>query len=70
MASTAALSAHSRSQSPTLVAPIVLFGRLLFALIFLMAGPNHFASQTIVYAASRVFRWLPLPCRFQVSSPF
>lgn len=53
MASTAALSAHSRSQSPTLVAPIVLFGRLLFALIFLMAGPNHFASQTIAYAASQ-----------------
>jgi putative oxidoreductase len=25
----------------------------LFALIFVMSGPNHFASQTIAYAASQ-----------------
>jgi putative oxidoreductase len=31
----------------------VLLGRLFFALIFLMAGPNHFSSQTIAYAASQ-----------------
>jgi len=30
-----------------------LLGRLFFALIFLMAGPNHFSSQTIAYAASQ-----------------
>jgi len=32
---------------------VVLLGRLLFALIFLMAGPNHFSSQTIAFAASQ-----------------
>jgi putative oxidoreductase len=26
---------------------------VFFALIFLMAGPNHFSSQTIAYAASQ-----------------
>lgn len=31
----------------------MLLGRLFFALIFLMAGPNHFSSQTIAYAASQ-----------------
>ena len=53
MASTAALSVHSRSQAPAIAAPIVLVGRVFFVLIFLMAGPNHFASQTIAYAASQ-----------------
>jgi putative oxidoreductase len=32
---------------------VVLLGRLLFALIFLMAGANHFSGQTIAYAASQ-----------------
>ena len=32
---------------------LVLLGRCLFALIFLMSGPNHFSSQTIAYAASQ-----------------
>jgi putative oxidoreductase len=32
---------------------LVLFGRLLFVLIFLMAAPNHFSKQTIAYAASQ-----------------
>lgn len=32
---------------------IVLLGRLLFALIFIMSGPRHFLSQTIAYAASQ-----------------
>lgn len=32
---------------------VVLLGRLFFAAIFLMAGPNHFAKQTIGYAASQ-----------------
>jgi putative oxidoreductase len=31
---------------------VVLLGRFLFVLIFLMAGPNHFSRQTIAYAAS------------------
>jgi putative oxidoreductase len=60
MASTTTLSARSQSagsQSRSLpqevAAPVVLLGRLLFGLIFVMAGPNHFASQTIAYAASQ-----------------
>ena len=31
---------------------LVVLGRFLFALIFLMAGANHFNKQTIGYAAS------------------
>ena len=50
---TAALSTRSLSQAPALAAPVVLLGRLLFALIFLMAGPNNFSGQTIAYAASQ-----------------
>jgi putative oxidoreductase len=34
-------------------AVVVLLGRLLFVLIFLMAGPNHFSKQTIAFAASQ-----------------
>jgi len=33
--------------------PVVLLGRLLFALIFLMSGLGHFSKQTIGYAASQ-----------------
>ena len=33
--------------------PVVVLGRFLFALIFLMAGANHFNKQTIGYAASQ-----------------
>jgi len=32
---------------------VVLLGRFFFALIFLMAGANHFNKQTIGYAASQ-----------------
>lgn len=32
---------------------IVLLGRLLFGLIFILSGPNHFSPQTIAYAASQ-----------------
>lgn len=37
----------------TASAPIVLLGRLLFAIIFIMSGPRHFLSQTIAYAGSQ-----------------
>lgn len=54
---TAATLPRSNTQSPTqapaISAPVVLLGRLFFALIFLMAGPNHFAHQSIAYAASQ-----------------
>ena len=33
--------------------PIVVLGRLLFVLIFLMSGPRHFTSGVIGYAASQ-----------------
>jgi putative oxidoreductase len=32
---------------------VVVLGRFLFGLIFLMAGANHFSNQTIGYAASQ-----------------
>lgn len=48
------LTAASSSRSEVSVsAPIVLFGRLLFVLIFLMSGPMHFSRQTIGYAVSQ-----------------
>lgn len=55
MATAATFSNRSESapQASSFAGPIVLLGRLCFALIFLMAGPNHFASQTIAYAASQ-----------------
>ncbi len=37
----------------TAIAPVVLLGRILFVLIFVMAGFNHFSSQTIAFAASQ-----------------
>jgi putative oxidoreductase len=40
-------------QAPAIAGPLVLLSRLFFVAIFLMAGPNHFASQTIAYAASQ-----------------
>lgn len=52
-ATAAAYSARSVTQAPAVAGPVVLLGRLFFALIFLMAGPNHFSSQTIGYAASQ-----------------
>jgi putative oxidoreductase len=32
---------------------VVVLGRFFFALIFLMAGANHFSGQTIAFAASQ-----------------
>lgn len=51
-AGTTAISYRSQTQSAAEVA-IVLLGRFLFALIFLMAGPSNFSKQTIAYAASQ-----------------
>jgi putative oxidoreductase len=55
MATAATLSNRSQSltQAPAITGSVVLLGRLFFVLIFLMAGPNHFASQTIAFAASQ-----------------
>ena len=43
---------QSQTQATTLAGPIVLLARLLFALIFVAAAPNHFSAHTIAYAAS------------------
>jgi putative oxidoreductase len=45
--------AQSLAVPTAVAAPIALLGRFLFALIFLMSGPNHFASKSIAYAASQ-----------------
>lgn len=47
-----AISADTRSAS-AVQGLTVLLGRFLFALIFLMSGPNHFSKQAIGYAASQ-----------------
>ncbi len=39
---------------------IVLLGRVLFAAIFVMAGPSHFTESTIAYAASKGVPLAPL----------
>ncbi len=38
---------------------VVVLGRFFFAIIFLLAGANHFNKQTIGYAASQGFSWSP-----------
>jgi len=60
MASSSTLSTHSQFTKAQTVAvpaavsaPIALLGRFFFALIFLLSGPRHFASQTIAFAASQ-----------------
>lgn len=39
--------------SASMATAVVVLGRVLFALIFLMAGFTHFSSQTIGFAASQ-----------------
>ena len=48
--------AHSLTDSrpsASMATAVVLLGRVLFALIFLMSGFTHFSSQTIAFAASQ-----------------
>jgi uncharacterized membrane protein YphA (DoxX/SURF4 family) len=47
------------TQVAAIMAPVVLLGRLFFALIFVMAGPEHLSSQTIAYAASHGVKYVP-----------
>src|ERR1700722_6406109 len=51
--STLAARPQLTSASREAAGPVVLLGRLLFVLIFLMSGPRHFMGQTVAYAASR-----------------
>ena len=55
MATAASFSTRSESltQAPAIAGPVALIGRLFFALIFLMAGLNHFSGQSIAFAASQ-----------------
>jgi putative oxidoreductase len=55
MAAGSAVFPHTDTAANTSAAKgaVVLLGRLFFAAIFLTAGPNHFAKQTIGYAASQ-----------------
>ncbi len=52
--STTTISTHPQTSTASMSAtgPVVLLGRFLFVLIFLMAGPSHFSSRAIAYAAS------------------
>ena len=52
MATLAHSLTDSRPSASTATAVVVL-GRVLFALIFLMSGFTHFSSQTIAFAASQ-----------------
>lgn len=54
-ASSSTISVRSQSASISLegAGPVVLLGRFLFALIFLMSAPSLFSGQTIAYAAAQ-----------------
>ena len=43
---------------------LILVGRFLFVLIFLMSAPMHFSSQTIGYAATQGVPWASLAVPF------
>src|SRR5215469_8373905 len=51
--STAIHYTDTSENTSTAKGAVVLLGRLFFAAIFLTAGPNHFAKQTIGYAAAQ-----------------
>ena len=53
MAAGSATIAYAAQNTNAVRGPVVLLGRLFFATIFLMAGPNHFTKQAIGYAASQ-----------------
>ena len=53
MAAGSTTVSHETGTGSVLKAAIVLLGRLLYVLIFLMAAPNHFTKQSIAYAASQ-----------------
>jgi putative oxidoreductase len=54
-ASSSTISARPQTTTISLegAGPVALLGRFLFALIFLLSAPMHFAHQTIAYAASQ-----------------
>jgi len=52
MATLAQTFTQSKSEASA-AGPVVLLGRFLFAIIFMMSGFTHFSSQTIAFAASQ-----------------
>src|SRR5271165_4549284 len=53
MSATTTYPFRSQTAVPAALGPIVLLGRFLFVLIFVMSGPRHFMSSTIAYAAAQ-----------------
>ena len=53
MAATTVTISHGVQTRSVPKGAVVLLGRFLFALIFLMSSPNHFSRQTIAYASSQ-----------------
>ncbi len=53
MATEATAVSRGIEGSNAITGTIVLLGRLLFTLMFIMSGPNHFLKQTIGYAAAQ-----------------
>jgi putative oxidoreductase len=53
MATEATAVSRGIEGSNAITGTIVLLGRFLFTLIFIMSGPNHFSKQMIGYAAAQ-----------------
>jgi len=53
MATLAQTLTQSKPATSSFAGSVVLVGRFLFALIFLMSGFTHFSGQTIAFAASQ-----------------
>jgi len=53
MATSSTAISYEVETTGALKGAVVLLGRFLFVLIFLLSGPRHFSSQTIGYAASQ-----------------
>ena len=53
MATTSIAIPHEGQKEIAAQGWVVLLVRVLFALIFIISGPNHFAKQTIAYAAAQ-----------------
>ena len=53
MATNSMAISYGTEASSVLQSAVVVLGRFLFTLIFLMAGANHFSRQTIAFSASQ-----------------
>ena len=53
MATAVTVNSRTFDRAPATTGFLVLVGRALFGLIFLLSGPRHFLGSTIAYAASQ-----------------